>query len=160
MGPAGSSSSASYNPSQAANYQPGQVVIGLDGSAYMVVRGNPAGAPGSSADYKPLTGATGPTGPTGASAAAAFFDSAKTSSYQPGQMVIGPDGTIYTINKVNPSGTPGTSSDYTPIAGPGRIARDEGSAVATYNPVDAMGYRPGQLIVSNGKLDVKALLDF
>ncbi len=191
---AGAPTTAAFDPYKAANYQPGQIIIGPDGNMYMVIRGNPSGMPGSSPDYKPLSGtpgpagpmgpmgpagpagsvgppgspgqqgppgsagqqgppgATGATGPIGSSTTATAFDPTKTSGYQPGQMVIGSDGTIYMVSKTNPSGTPGSSPDYTPIAGPGRGGRDLGSSVPTYNPVDAATYRPGDLVINDGKL--------
>ncbi len=151
-GPMGTATAPTFNPSQTASYQPGQMVIGPDGNIYTVSKANPSGAPGSSPDYKPLTGAPGPTGPTGIAAPAGAYDPTKASSYQPGQMIIGSDGTIYTVNKANPSGTPGSSSDYTAIASPGRGARDVGSTVPQYNPIDAQSYVPGQLVVYNGQL--------
>ncbi|HCC34734.1 MAG TPA: hypothetical protein DEQ02_03535, partial [Ruminococcaceae bacterium] len=75
------------------------------------------------------------------SQAAQNFDPAKAAGYTQGQIIVGPDGKIYIVGKNNPQGTPGSSPDYTPIAGSGK------SSAAVYDPAKAAGYTQGQIIV-------------
>ncbi len=94
-------------------------------------------------------GPVGPQGPKGATGSGGMststFNPGNTSSYTAGQILTSGDGLIYVVNKNSPSGAPGASSDYTPIAGPaGR------TTTQTYNPAQASGYTAGQLLVSNG----------
>lgn len=72
MGPAGTAAAATFDPSQAAHYQKGQIIIGPDGKAYVVQIDSPTGTPGSSSSYTLLAGETGPAGPAGAAAACIF----------------------------------------------------------------------------------------
>ena len=62
-----------------------------------------------------MQGPTGPTGPTGA-AIASTFDPAAAPGYTAGQM-ISYNGNMYIVNTNNPTGTPGSSPDYTAAAG-------------------------------------------
>ncbi len=118
-GPAGLASAPAFNPNNTSSYQPGQIVIGPDGMPYVIQNANPTGTPGSSPSYKPLSGtpgATGPTGPAGLASAPAFNPN-NTASYQPGQIVMGPDGVPYVVQNANPTGTPGSSPSYKPLSG-------------------------------------------
>jgi hypothetical protein len=118
-GPAGTASTTNYDPDEAPTYQKGQVVVGPDDTPYVAQKDNPSGVPGSSPDYKPLTGGVGPTGPTGPAGTAAMsnYDPAQAPTYQKGQVVVGPDGTPYVAQKDDPSGAPGSSPDYKPLTG-------------------------------------------
>ena len=58
-----------------------------------------------------ITGPTGPMGPQGAAVATAFNTTAST-GYTLGQLITYA-GNLYTVNNAPPSGTPGTSPDYT-----------------------------------------------
>ena len=118
---------STFNPSMTAGYVAGQI-IEYNGQLYVVNMNNPSGTPGTSPDYTPLgdlisgsgmgatgpTGSTGLTGPTGATGIATVltYNPALASTYLPGQL-ISSGGQLYTVNTANPSGTPGTSPDYT-----------------------------------------------
>lgn len=69
-----------------------------------------AAPPGSASSYTLLSGGAGATGVSAAPA----FDPAQTTTYQPGLIIIGPDGQVSTANL---TGTPGNSSSYTLLAG-------------------------------------------
>jgi len=92
-----------FNPSAAPNYQPGQLVY-YNGKVYTVNAPNPTGTPGSSPDYTAIV-APSP-------AMVTPFDPAAASGYQPDQL-INYNGQLYTVNTNNPTGTPGSSPDYT-----------------------------------------------
>ncbi|GAF14527.1 flagellar hook-length control protein FliK [Bacillus sp. JCM 19046] len=96
----------------------------------------PTGTPGTSPDYTLIagagatgatgadggTGATGPSGPTGATGigfeGVVAFDPAVAPTYPVGEVVTF-NGSTYLVNTAPPTGTPGTSPDYTLIAGAG-----------------------------------------
>ncbi|MDR2909209.1 MAG: hypothetical protein LBU86_04950, partial [Oscillospiraceae bacterium] len=80
-------------------------------------------------------------------AAASPFNPTQAAGYQPGQTVIMPDGTIYIVNKLNPSGVPGSSPDYTPVAG-------GGASSSVFDPSKSGAYKQGELIVYNGAIYV------
>jgi hypothetical protein len=113
-------------------------LITYNGRLYQVLNSPPKGTPGSSPDYQNLSGsgggstgpagpagqqgATGPAGPQGATgpagkAAASTYDPSQSSTYQTGQVIVGPDGTPYVAQKDNPAGMPGASLDYKPLTG-------------------------------------------
>ncbi|MFS0854865.1 hypothetical protein AB3M99_00740, partial [Paenibacillus taichungensis] len=99
---------------------------------------SPTGTPGTSPDYTLLagvgatggkgatgvgvTGGTGDTGATGATGAGLTgvvpFDPAVAPTYPAGQVVTF-NGSTYITNVASPTGTPGTSPDYTLLAGEG-----------------------------------------
>ncbi len=106
-GPAGGGTASTYDASRASSYTQGQMVVMPDGTIYVVNKNNPSGTPGSSVDYTPIAGG---------SSSSSVFDPSKTGSYTQGKLVVY-DGKIYVVNRNNPSGTPGSSSDYTEITG-------------------------------------------
>ncbi|MGM0966928.1 MAG: hypothetical protein ACQEWS_19440, partial [Bacillota bacterium] len=74
----------------------------------------PAGVTGAAG-----VGATGPTGATGVGLTGIVpFDPAAAPGYPVGQVVTN-NGSTYIVNTASPTGTPGTSPDYTLIAGAG-----------------------------------------
>ena len=75
----------------------------------------PKGDPGCPGPMGPK-GSTGATGPTGAAGSATVFDPSISYTYRQGQLIIY-NGTLYIVSRDNPSGTPGTSSDYTAVSG-------------------------------------------
>jgi hypothetical protein len=168
-GAAGLAAATIFNAGNASSYQPGQIVIGPDGAPYIVLKPSPSGTPGSSPDFRPLTGGIGPvgpagatgatgqccTGPTGATGAAASvtYDPTKSGTYQKDQIVYY-NGDLYVANSNSPTGTPGTAgSGYTQLTSSSRVGRDVGGAtVPAYNPVDAASYIPGQLVTYRGQL--------
>ncbi|MEC5219454.1 BclA C-terminal domain-containing protein [Bacillus atrophaeus] len=101
-------------------YLAGQVVL-YEGSSYVVNISNPSGVPGTSPDYTLLASA-GPTGPTGVTGAGLQgivpFDPLAAPGYEAGQTVTF-NGSSYVANTSSPSGTPGTSADYTLLAAAG-----------------------------------------
>jgi hypothetical protein len=63
----------------------------------------------------------------------------------PGQIVVDRNGNLYMVNQSNPSGIPGSSSSYTPLAGVTgpKGATGAGSTIAPpYNSTAASGYVP------------------
>ncbi|MDR1688722.1 MAG: hypothetical protein LBS21_08960 [Clostridiales bacterium] len=132
-GPAGAAVSSAYNPADAPQYTQGQMVM-YNGALYVVNRSNPAGTPGSSADYMAV----------GGGGSSALYDPTKSANYTQGQLVVS-NGTVYIVGKNNPSGTPGSSADYTAIAGPAGPV-----ATVNYDANKAPNYLPGQIVVSNG----------
>lgn len=158
-GPAGSTGATGpmatvkdFNFADSHGYKKGDLVVS-SGTVFMANKDDPGGLPVNSPDYTPLLGTRGPTGATGSAAAtAAAYDAAKAGQYVQGQLVYY-NNDLYVVNKTNPTGTPGSSADYTALTtSGGRGARDVGSSVPTYNSVDAATYRPGELVVSNGQL--------
>ncbi|PRS07600.1 hypothetical protein C6W22_11930 [Bacillus atrophaeus] len=109
-----------FDPAAAPFYLAGQVVL-YEGSSYVVNISNPSGVPGTSPDYTLLASA-GPTGPTGATGAGLQgivpFDPLAAPGYEAGQTVTF-NGSSYVANTSSPSGTPGTSADYTLLAAAG-----------------------------------------
>ncbi len=63
-----------------------------------------------------MIGSRGDTGPTGAAGTATVFDPSISDTYLQGQLVVY-NGVLYIVSKDNPSGTPGTSPDYTTVSG-------------------------------------------
>ncbi|PSA96404.1 hypothetical protein C6370_03380 [Bacillus atrophaeus] len=112
-----------FDPAAAPFYLAGQVVL-YEGSSYVVNISNPSGVPGTSPDYTLLAsaGPTGPTGPTGVTGAGLQgivpFDPLAAPGYEAGQTVTF-NGSSYVANTSSPSGTPGTSADYTLLAAAG-----------------------------------------
>ncbi|MGG3740948.1 collagen-like repeat preface domain-containing protein [Paenibacillus chibensis] len=121
-----------FDPAQSPSYPQGQVVT-YDGSTYIADVAGPSGTPGGSPDYTLLaaagtTGATGVTGATGAAGATGAtgigldgvvpFDPAQSPSYPEGQIVTF-NGSTYIADVAGPSGTPGSSPDYTLLAAAG-----------------------------------------
>ncbi|MGL4450703.1 MAG: hypothetical protein ACRCTZ_05890, partial [Sarcina sp.] len=126
-----------------------------------------------------VTGATGPigirgiTGATGATGAGlngiTAYNPINAPGYQPGQVVTY-NGSSYVVNVANPQGIPGSSPDYTLLAAMGAtgatgvtgaigIMGPTGATGATgaglngttaYNPINAPGYQPGQVVTYNG----------
>jgi len=163
-GATGAAVSTGFNPADTGTYVPSQLVT-HNGQLYIVNVANPSGTPGTSPDYtlvsggaSGITGATGPTGATGAAVSTAFNPS-DTGTYVPGQLITY-NGQLYTVNVANPSGTPGTSPDYTLVSGGASGITGAtgptgatGAAVSTaFNPSDTGTYVPGQLITYNGQL--------
>ncbi|PSA92086.1 hypothetical protein C6371_08445 [Bacillus atrophaeus] len=109
-----------FDPAAAPFYLAGQVVL-YEGSSYVVNISNPSGVPGTSPDYTLLASA-GPTGPTGVTGAGLQgivpFDPLAAPGYEAGQTVTF-NGSSYVANTSSPSGTPGTSADYTLLAAAG-----------------------------------------
>ncbi|ARW06394.1 BclA C-terminal domain-containing protein [Bacillus atrophaeus] len=109
-----------FDPAAAPFYLAGQVVL-YEGSSYVVNTSNPSGVPGTSPDYTLLASA-GPTGPTGVTGAGLQgivpFDPLAAPGYEAGQTVTF-NGSSYVANTSSPSGTPGTSADYTLLAAAG-----------------------------------------
>ncbi|MCR6850438.1 collagen-like repeat preface domain-containing protein [Bacillus sp. IBL03825] len=145
-----------FNPADAPGYPAGQVVT-IDGSTYIANVPSPDGTPGSSPDYTLIAGA-GPTGPTGATGVGLSgvvpFNPADAPGYPAGQVVT-IDGSTYIANVPSPDGTPGSSPDYTLIAGAGPTgptgATGVGlSGVVPFNPADAPGYPAGQVVTIDG----------
>ncbi|MBY0220762.1 hypothetical protein H7K30_29905, partial [Paenibacillus illinoisensis] len=124
-----------FDPAVAPTYPLGQVVT-FNGSTYIADVAAPTGTPGTSADYTLLasagaTGVTGVTGETGATGITGItgatgiglngvvaFDPAVAPTYPLGQVVTF-NGSTYIANVAAPTGTPGTSPDYTLLAGAG-----------------------------------------
>ncbi|MCY8989468.1 BclA C-terminal domain-containing protein [Bacillus atrophaeus] len=109
-----------FDPAAAPFYLAGQVVL-YEGSSYVVNISNPSGVPGTSPDYTLLAsaGPTGPTGDTGAGLQGIVpFDPLAAPGYTAGQTVTF-NGSSYVANTSSPSGTPGTSADYTLLAAAG-----------------------------------------
>ncbi|GED00847.1 hypothetical protein BAT02nite_04910 [Bacillus atrophaeus] len=109
-----------FDPAAAPFYLAGQVVL-YEGSSYVVNISNPSGVPGTSPDYTLLASA-GPTGPTGVTGAGLQgvvpFDPLAAPGYEAGQTVTF-NGSSYVANTSSPSGTPGTSAEYTLLAAAG-----------------------------------------
>ncbi|MGG0049541.1 BclA C-terminal domain-containing protein [Bacillus atrophaeus] len=109
-----------FDPAAAPFYLAGQVVL-YEVSSYVVNISNPSGVPGTSPDYTLLASA-GPTGPTGVTGAGLQgivpFDPLAAPGYEAGQTVTF-NGSSYVANTSSPSGTPGTSADYTLLAAAG-----------------------------------------
>ena len=125
QGPAGApgvrlNNITTFDPATGPTYAQGQVVS-YEGSLYVANVNGPVGVPGSSPDYTLLL-ASGPTGATGATgvglSGAVAFDAALSSGYPAGQVVTY-NGSTYIASVAGPTGTPGTSSDYTLIAASG-----------------------------------------
>ncbi|KYG33032.1 hypothetical protein AZF04_17900 [Alkalihalobacillus trypoxylicola] len=132
---AGLEGTVAFDPAAAPGYPVGQVVA-FEGSAYVVNSAPPTGTPGTSGDYTLLagagatgvtgsagvTGATGIPGPTGATGVGlegvVIFDPVAAPSYPVGQVVTF-EGSTYVVNSAPPTGTPGTSPDYTLLAAAG-----------------------------------------
>ncbi len=147
-----SNPSVAYNSSSAPSYTQGQTVT-YNGVTYVVNRANPTGTPGSSADYTAVV----PAGGSGTGGAATVFNASQTSTYKAGQLVTDPNtGIVYVVGKNSPSGTPSSSSDYTPLTGTGgsRPARDvtSGTTVSNFSPALAPELKQGELVSSNGAL--------
>ncbi|PAF40357.1 hypothetical protein CHH69_03410, partial [Terribacillus saccharophilus] len=115
-----------FNPAAAPAYPVWQIVT-YDGSLYISNVPSPTGIPDSSPDYTLLaaagaTGIPGPMGPTGATGIGLGgilpFDPAAAPAYPFGQVVTY-NGSLYISNIASPSGTPGTSADYTLLASAG-----------------------------------------
>ncbi|OMF52845.1 hypothetical protein BK141_29555, partial [Paenibacillus sp. FSL R5-0765] len=127
-----------FDPAVAPTYPAGQVVT-FNGSTYITNVASPTGTPRTSQDYRLLAGAgatgvtgatgvgvTGSTGITGASGVTGAtgvglsgivpFDPAVAPTYSSGQVVTF-NGSTYIANVASPTGTPGTSPDYTLLAG-------------------------------------------
>ncbi|KYG26932.1 hypothetical protein [Alkalihalobacillus trypoxylicola] len=175
-----------FDPVVAPGYPVGQVVT-FEGSTYVVNNAPPTGTPGTSPDYTLLaaagaTGITGPAGVTGATGSTGIpgvtgatgvgldgvitFDPVAAPSYPVGQVVTF-EGSTYVVNSAPPTGTPGTSPDYTLLAaagatgitGPAGVTGVTGvtgipgvtgatgvglDGVITFDPVAAPGYpEPG-----------------
>jgi BclB C-terminal domain-containing protein len=81
--------------------------------------GGPTGAAGDTGPTGPqgLQGITGPTGDTGPQGitTTVVYDPAQAPGYKAGQLIIY-NGEVYVVDVDNPSGTPGTSSDYTLVS--------------------------------------------
>ncbi|OME66423.1 hypothetical protein BK120_34290, partial [Paenibacillus sp. FSL A5-0031] len=119
-----------------------------------------------------VTGATGTTGSTGATGVGlsgiVVFDPLAAPGYPVGQVVTF-NGSTYIVNTSPPTGTPGTSPDYTLIAASGAtgatgatgtgVTGATGSTGATgvglsgivvFDPLAAPGYPVGQVVTFNG----------
>ena len=140
-----------FNP----GYLAGQV-IEYNGQLYIVNTNNPTGTPGSSPDYTPLAGGqagpTGPTGPIGATGIATItpFDPTQASTYTPGQL-ISYNGQLYTPNVANPTGTPGTSPDYTALSAIGPTGTALFNVIGSTGATGAatMGYGDSLIFTTN-----------
>lgn len=118
-----------FNPSTAPFYPVWQIVT-YNGSLYISNVASPSGIPDSSIDYTLLaaagaTGIPGPIGPTGITGATGIglngilpYDPAAAPTYLAGQIVTY-NGSLYISNVASPSGTPGSSADYTLLASAG-----------------------------------------
>ncbi|WP_437183596.1 beta strand repeat-containing protein [Shouchella xiaoxiensis] len=175
-----------FDPAVAPTYPVGQVVT-FNGSTYLVNTAPPTGTPGTSPDYTLIagagatgatgadggTGATGPSGPTGATGigfeGVVAFDPAVAPTYPVGE-VVAFNGSTYLVNTAPPTGTPGTSPDYTLIAGAGATGAtgaDGGTGatgpsgptgatgigfegVVAFDPAVAPTYPVGQVVTFNG----------
>ncbi|NUU79759.1 hypothetical protein HP552_31710, partial [Paenibacillus xylanilyticus] len=128
-----------FDPVVAPTYSFGQVVT-FNGSTYIANVASPTGIPGTSPDYTLLagagatgvtgiTGGTGGTGETGATGITGItgatgiglsgvvpFDPVVAPTYSFGQVVTF-NGSTYIANVASPTGIPGTSPDYTLLAG-------------------------------------------
>ncbi|MGG3669597.1 collagen-like protein, partial [Bacillus subtilis] len=148
-----------FNPLIAPTYTTGQVVL-YNGSSYVVNSSPPTGLPDSSVDYT-LLAAAGPTGPTGATGATGAglqgivtFDPAAAPFYTVGQVVLY-EGSSYVVNTDGPSGIPGTSTDYTLLAGVGPTGPTGATGVGLqgivpFDPLAAPNYTAGQPVTYNG----------
>ncbi|MCM3135973.1 collagen-like repeat preface domain-containing protein, partial [Paenibacillus polysaccharolyticus] len=142
-----------FNPAAGSTYAQGQVVS-YDGSLYVANVNGPVGVPGSSPDYTLLlaAGSTGTTGATGVGLSGAVaFDAALAPGYAAGQVVTY-NGSTYIASVAGPTGTPGTSSDYTLIAASGVTgATGVGlNGAITFDPAQAPTYSTGQVVTFNG----------
>ncbi|NIK79833.1 hypothetical protein FHS15_005000 [Paenibacillus castaneae] len=181
-----------FDPLVSPTYPVGQVVT-FDGSTYVVNTEQPTGTPGTSPDYTLLaaggaTGATGAVGATGATGVAGdtgatgetgtgldgivAFDPLVAPTYPVGQVVTF-DGSTYVVNTAQPTGTPGTSPDYTLLAASGAtgatgavgatgatgVAGDTGptgatgtglDGIVTFDPLVSPTYPVGQVVTFDG----------
>ncbi|MFS0785589.1 hypothetical protein ABC345_04285 [Shouchella sp. 1P09AA] len=154
-----------FDVTRAPGYEVGQVVT-FDGSTYLVNTNSPIGIPGTSPEYTLIAGegttgatgpagATGPTGPTGATGVGfegiVPFDAAVAPTYPVGQVVTF-NGSTYLVNTAPPTGTPGTSPDYTLIAGAGATgATGIGfQGVVPFDAATAPSYPVGQVVTYEG----------
>ncbi|YCI18162.1 hypothetical protein M1D71_18135 [Paenibacillus sp. Z3-2] len=151
-----------FDPAVAPTYPAGQVVT-YNGSTHITNVASPTGTPDTSPDYTLLAGA-GPTGPTGASgvtgatgvglSGVVLFDPAVAPTY-PADQVVTFNGSTYIANIASPTGTPGTSPDYTLLAGAGAtgVTGVTGiglSGVIPFDPAVAPTYPAGQVVTFNG----------
>ncbi|MGG1594404.1 hypothetical protein ABEI30_10860, partial [Terribacillus saccharophilus] len=118
-----------FDPSTSPFYPVWQIVT-YNGSLYISNVASPSGIPDSSIDYTLLaaagaTGIPGPIGPTGITGATGIglngilpYDPATAPTYIAGQIVTY-NGSLYISNVASPSGTPGSSADFTLLASAG-----------------------------------------
>ncbi|MEK4614498.1 collagen-like protein [Bacillus sp. FSL K6-0067] len=157
-GPTGATGSfvggVTFDPGNLGGYLEGQVIF-YNGSTYVVNKNNPTGIPGQSSDYTLVSaaGATGPTGATGSFVGGVTFDPGNLGGYLEGQVIFY-NGSTYVVNKNNPTGIPGQSSDYTLVSAAGATGPTgaTGSFVGgvTFDPGNLGGYLEGQVIFYNG----------
>ncbi|WP_458464539.1 collagen-like repeat preface domain-containing protein, partial [Paenibacillus sp.] len=159
---AGLSGIVPFDPALALTYPAGQIVT-FGGSTYITNIASPTGTPGSSPDYTLLAGSggTGATGPTGIGLNGAVpFDPAVAPTYPAGQVVTF-NGSTYITTVASPTGTPGTSPDYTLLAGAGPTGATGASGVTgatgagltglvPFDPAVAPTYPAGQVVTFNG----------
>ena len=159
-GPTGNMVVLPYDPEQAYGYKKGQLIY-YNGKTYQVLNDNPSGLPGSSADYEELANPviSGPTGPPGANgdATSENFDPNMAAYYLQGQLVYY-NGSLYAVNKNNPQGIPGASSDYTQVntvvmqGVTGPTGPTGSSFPSPFDPNEAGNYVMGQVVYYNGNL--------
>ncbi|PZT56284.1 collagen-like repeat preface domain-containing protein, partial [Paenibacillus silvae] len=142
-----------FDPAQAPTYSAGQVVT-YNGSTYITNVASPTGTPGSSPDYTLIAGA-GPTGATGVGLTGIVtFDPAQAPTYPAGQIVTY-NGSTYITSVSSPTGTPGTSADYTLLAGAGTTGATGATGAGldgsvTFDPAVAPTYPAGQIVTFDG----------
>ncbi|MGP3784792.1 hypothetical protein [Paenibacillus sp. 1A_MP2] len=152
----GLSGSVPFDPAVAPTYPAGQIVT-FDGSTYITSVASPTGTPGTSPDYTLIAGA-GPTGATGATGVGlsgiVAFDPAVAPTYPAGQIVTF-DGSTYITNVASPTGTPGTSPDYTLLAGAGATGTTGATGIGLngavpFDPAVAPTYPAGLVVTFDG----------
>jgi hypothetical protein len=102
------------------------LVIGGDGTVYVVGKNNPQGTPGTSNDYTPLTSSDGgrPGRDLGGSTVP-HWTPPLSPELTPGQL-IEYNNQLYIVQNPNPQGTPGSSPDFQQMGSggtPGQIGR-------------------------------------
>ena len=118
------------------------------------------GPPGGRGRRGPV-GSAGPAGPAGATGATGVgltgilaFDPAVAPTYPAGQVVTF-DGSTYLVNSASPTGTPGTSPDYTLLAAAGEAGATGATGVGltgivAFDPATSPTYPVGQVVIFEG----------
>ena len=154
-GPQGGNFPLTWDPNESPTYREGMIIY-YNGNIYQVNKDDPSGVPGSSCDYTlissfALNGPTGPMGPDG-EATVSIWD--ENTAYAKGNIVYY-NGALWSANVDNPTGPPGTTSDFTLVEymmGVGPTGPTGDSIPTTFDPETSSNYPVGQLVYYQGNI--------